>query len=219
VSQPKITVFDLDKTITTKDTFVPFLLGLVLRNPWTIFFGFHLLNKTWLFYRKKITNHELKEYFLLKILKPSRQKSVKKWCGLYSQTVVKKYIYQDARSVIDEKLSCSRVILVTASIECYVTPVAQALGIKEVICTKLERSKTGRYTGKIDGENCYGEEKVKRLKLYLGDLPGESLIEAYSDHHSDFPLLNYSDHGYLINPSIQLSKHIKNTSIRTLHWH
>lgn len=141
------------------------------------------------------------------------------WCEVYSQTVVKKHVYLDARRILQEKLSCGRVILVTASIECYVIPIAQALGIDEVICTKLERDSTGAFTGRIEGANCYGEEKVNRLKDYLGDQCNGSLISAYSDHQSDLPLLKFAAHGYAINPSAQLADNLKHTSIRVQHWH
>ena len=46
----------------------------------------------------------------------------------------------------------------------------------------------GKITGNIDGNNCYGEEKVNRIKQ-LYDLNSYSIIYAYGDSSGDRPML------------------------------
>ena len=51
-------------------------------------------------------------------------------------------------------------------------------------------------TGKIIGENCYGEEKVKRF--YQAGYNKDSIDEFYSDSLSDSPLADISKKAYIV---------------------
>jgi phosphoserine phosphatase len=59
----------------------------------------------------------------------------------------------------------------------------------------------------IQGENCKGVEKVKRLKKYL-NTEELSISESYSDSLSDTPLFEHSKNGYIINASGDLQPFI-----------
>lgn len=71
-------------------------------------------------------------------------------------------------------------IIISASPEFLLEPICVRLGIKNLIASKVDK-KTGLYTG----ENCWGEEKVKRLYEVFPDAVCE---EFYSDSLSDTPL-------------------------------
>jgi len=51
------------------------------------------------------------------------------------------------------------------------------------------------HTGVIRGENCRGEEKVRRYRLAYGDAPVEAF---YSDSLSDRPMMELAGTGYLV---------------------
>src|SRR6185503_12680236 len=63
-----------------------------------------------------------------------------------------------------------RCVLATASPEIYAAAWARDAGFHEVVGTRLEFDAAGRATGRIDGENCRGEAKLRRLEEALGDL-------------------------------------------------
>lgn len=71
-------------------------------------------------------------------------------------------------------------IIISASPEFLLEPICKRLGIKHLIASRVDK-KTGLYTG----ENCWGEEKVKRL---YEDFPDAVCEEFYSDSLSDTPL-------------------------------
>ncbi len=73
-------------------------------------------------------------------------------------------------------------IIISASPEFLLEPICKRLGIKHLIASRVDK-KTGLYTG----ENCWGEEKVKRLYEIFPDAVCE---EFYSDSLSDAPLAN-----------------------------
>jgi phosphatidylglycerophosphatase C len=87
-----------------------------------------------------------------------------------------------------------RVILLSASPEVFVPRIAQTLGIREVVCTRVKRV-DGRWTGELAGRNCKGEEKVHAIRRWLGveEAPDESY--AYGDSKSDLAVLMWAKRG------------------------
>ena len=88
-------------------------------------------------------------------------------------------------------------IICTASPRIYVRFIAERLGVAEVISTELE-IKDGCYTGKLLGKNCAGEEKLRRIKKYLGTDRYNGVALAYGDRKSDLSLLKWADEGWLL---------------------
>lgn len=89
------------------------------------------------------------------------------------------------------------VVLVSASFGVYLRPLAQLLGGVAVIATELEVDTDGICTGRLDGRNCRGAEKVRRLHAWLdAHAGGRGAVElwAYGDSPGDRPLLADADH-------------------------
>ncbi|MBN1217958.1 MAG: HAD family hydrolase [Anaerolineae bacterium] len=102
-----------------------------------------------------------------------------------------------------------RVVIISASIEELVKPVAQALGLGgDYLCTHLS-VKDGSYTGELDGPLCYGPGKIHWAKEWATrnglDFP-ETVGYFYTDSSSDLPLLEMADHPIAVNPSRKLAK-------------
>lgn len=84
-------------------------------------------------------------------------------------------------------------IIISASPEFLLEPICERCGIKHLIASKVDK-KTGIYTG----ENCWGEEKVKRL---YEKFPGAKCEEFYSDSLSDSPLASLADTAMIVRGS------------------
>ena len=61
---------------------------------------------------------------------------------------------------------------------------------------RLLASRVDKHTGKTDGENCHGAEKVRRLHEAYPDV---EIAEFYSDSRSDSPLAELAEHAYLVH--------------------
>jgi phosphatidylglycerophosphatase C len=81
----------------------------------------------------------------------------------------------------------ARLVIVTASPETIVAPIARALGAERLIGTRLAFDAADRVTGAFDGPNCRGAEKVRRLKAAFGD--DVALEAAYGDTDGDREML------------------------------
>jgi phosphatidylglycerophosphatase C len=79
------------------------------------------------------------------------------------------------------------VLIVTASPEIVVAPIARALGADQLIGTRLAFDEAGRVTGELDGLNCRGPEKVRRLREAYGE--DVRLEAAYGDTDGDTEML------------------------------
>lgn len=88
------------------------------------------------------------------------------------------------------------VVLVSASFEVYLRPLAALLGAHHVLGTRLQVDEHGVLTGYLDGPNCRGPEKVVRLHEWLdGQAGGREavFVSAYGDSSGDRELLADAD--------------------------
>jgi phosphatidylglycerophosphatase C len=88
------------------------------------------------------------------------------------------------------------VVLASASLDAYLLPLGEILGVDEVVCTTLERNADGSLTGRLEGANCRGPEKARRVRAFL-EARGlrDAEMWAYGDSPDDEPLLAIADHG------------------------
>jgi HAD superfamily hydrolase (TIGR01490 family) len=105
-----------------------------------------------------------------------------------------------------------RVFLVSASLSDLVEPLGKHLDAHGVLATQLA-SEDEHLIGKAQGGFVYGQRKVELLRQCASrwniDL-GRSF--AYSDHHSDIPLLEMVGHPVVVNPDDQLLRHARKCS-------
>ena len=81
-------------------------------------------------------------------------------------------------------------IIISASPEFLLEPICRRLGINQLIASRVDR-----FSGKYIGENCWGAEKVVRLKEKYNITRCE---EFYSDSYSDSPLAQISDRAFIV---------------------
>lgn len=82
-------------------------------------------------------------------------------------------------------------IVISASPHFLLKPICDRLNISTLIASKVDPK-----SGKYDGENCWGEEKVNRLKSELGTVRAEKF---YSDSLSDTPLATLARESYIVS--------------------
>ena len=88
-----------------------------------------------------------------------------------------------------------QIVIVSASLDLYLKPWAAALGVDHVLCTLLDADGNGQVSGRLGAANCYGPEKLRRLREVLGDT-SDYLLYAYGDSRGDRELLASADYSF-----------------------
>jgi phosphatidylglycerophosphatase C len=187
-------VFDFDGTITNKDSFADMIQSIFGR-----FFFFRLTALSFIqliLYVSGIwSNTQAKEYFFTKLFYGMGREEYQEKCRKYSLEKLPRIIRPDALKKIKwHKSKGHKLVLITASIEDWVSPWAEKNGFETVLATKAE-IKNGKVTGKFATENCYGVQKLRRFRQKYPDRK-HYFIYAYGDSKGDRELLADADRAF-----------------------
>ncbi|TRW80079.1 HAD-IB family hydrolase [Mycolicibacterium sp. 018/SC-01/001] len=131
---------------------------------------------------------------------------VKSVVGEALHDIVDPLVFAEAAELISDHKLCGRdVVVVSASGEEIVGPIARALGATHAMATRMV-VEDGRYTGEI-AFYCYGEGKAEAIRA-LAAREGYALEHcyAYSDSITDLPMLSAVGHPTVVNPDRALRK-------------
>jgi phosphatidylglycerophosphatase C len=188
-----IAAWDFDGTITRTDSlfvFAKYALG-SWRYYWTLvkFAPIALL-----YFTKIISNDKAKEHLL----------------AMFYKGLPLSYLQQKALDFIEpinhicrpealQRLTWHReqghvLLLVSASAELWLQPWALSMGFEKVIATKLETDNL-LLTGKYNGKNCHGSEKIRRILEHYPNRQSYTLY-AYGDTDGDTQMLEAADRPY-----------------------
>ena len=180
-------VYDFDKTIYKKDCSVQFYLYVIKKKP-GIFFKciIHQLKGILLYKMGGITKEQMKEMYFI-FLK-----------YIDAKVMIPDFVEKEVKN-INEWYYAKRQeddVIISASPEFIVKKFAKKINVKNVIASNVDVE-----SGKFDGENCYGEEKVKRFKAIYKD---GNINEFYTDSFSDFPMAEMASKAFLVkNEKVQ----------------
>ncbi|MBL0419902.1 HAD family hydrolase [Ramlibacter sp. AW1] len=126
----------------------------------------------------------------------------------FMQEVVRPAILPAARELVERHREAGdRILIITATNEFVTRPIADALGVQELIAVRLARGADGWITGDIDGVPSMREGKVHRFEEWLGanGLAWDRIVTTfYSDSMNDLPLLEKVTHPVATNPDPRL---------------
>jgi len=182
-------LFDFDGTLTRKDSLFEIakfsnsnmkyqssILSLV---PVFLLMTFKLLSK-----------QKGKEIFLKKFFGKMSETEFNNACKDFAVEKIPSLLREKGiQAISDFKERKYELAIVSASPENWIKPWAEPLGIG-VIATRL-KFKNDLFEG-IDGKNCNGQEKIKRIKEVY-DLQEFDKIIAYGDSKGDIPMLALAD--------------------------
>ena len=185
-----IVAFDFDGTLTTHDSFTAFLrwkakpsgylLGLLRLLPHILAYGLHR--------DRGRLKAAAAARFLGGMPLETLNSEAEQFAMMFAQSMLRPDAIQAWRNW---RAQGAIMVIVTASPETTVRPFARALGADLLIGTKLALDEQGRVTGRFDGKNCRGPEKVVRLKQAFGE--DLILAAAYGDTSGDREMLRIAE--------------------------
>ncbi len=208
----ELAIYDLDRTLTRRATYTPFLLHCAMRRaPWRLAllpvtaasmlaYGAKLMNRG----RLKEINHRL---LLGGAIHP---RDLKPLVDSFADATVAGNIRPGAfKAVARDKAQGRRLVLATASYRLYADAIAERLGFDDVIGTGSVIGLDERVRSRIEGENAYGEAKLRMIASWVekSGLTGKhGHVRFYSDHVSDAPAFEWADEAVAVNPHGKLRR-------------
>lgn len=198
----KLAIFDVDYTLTKRETLMEFFLFMVIKKP-SLIFHMPISIGSALLYALNIYNAKTAKEKFIKFINGIDEKQMKSYVSEFYEKRLSKIFYKDAiNTMTDLKSKGFKIYLISASGEFYLNELYNLNIVDKIIGTKFI-VEGGKYKNIILGENCKGEEKVKRLLEVIRE---ESITVdfkesyMYSDSLSDMPLFKMVGHPYLVNP-------------------
>lgn len=202
----RLAFYDMDKTITREPTWTRFLIHAArARGSWRLGL-LPLAGIASLGYLLRLTDRAgLKQAtHRLLIGRSLAPDTLAQIADAFADTVVERGIFEGARArIAADRAAGYRLVLATASHRYYAAAIARRLGFDDVVATEARRGRDGHILSLIEGENCYGPEKLRLIEKWMAEqriARTDVTIRAYSDHVSDAPLLGWADEGFAVNP-------------------
>ena len=189
-----IAAFDLDGTLTERDTFTDLVVHTFGYSR--LVAGFFANTPVLLKYLFKIASGQsAKEALFAYYFKGWRVEDFDGRCKAYSQSRLPRLMKGEALSRCDwHRQQGHRLVCISASIRNWIAPWALDHGFAQVIATEAETD-GGVVTGRFNGKNCHGPEKVRRFLELFPERDRYTLF-AYGDSRGDEALLSFADYAY-----------------------
>ena len=189
--RPVLAVFDFDGTMTDRHTFWRYLRYLVgYRRFHTVLVQqrravARVLNK-------KMSTAEGREILIHALLQNYPADTEAHAAERFAREHASRWLRSSALRCLETHLRAGHhTVVLSNSAESYLKHVGNGLGVHAVLGTRLE-VRSGRLTGRIQGESCVGPQKLQRLRERFGDLT-RHCIYAYGDSSGDHALLSVAD--------------------------
>jgi HAD superfamily hydrolase (TIGR01490 family) len=207
-----LAVYDMDRTVTRRATYTPFLLHCATRRaPWRLLFlPFVLLSM--LAYVARLIDRALLKEINHRLLLGGKvhPRELKPLVDSFAERQVAANVRPGAlEAIARDKGQGRRLVLATASYRLYAGAIAERLGFDDVIGTGSIIGLDERVHAKIDGENCYAEAKMRMIADWVeksGLRGAHGHVRFYSDHASDQPAFEWADEPVAVNPHAKLRR-------------
>ena len=206
-----LAIYDMDRTVTRRATYTPFLLHCAVRRaPWRLVFVPVVAASMLSYVLKLIDRGRLKEINHRLLLGHVHPRDLKPLVDGFAERQLASNVRPGAREAIaHDKAEGRRLILATASYRLYADAIADRLGFDDVIATGSIIGLDERVHAKIDGDNCYGPAKLRMIAEWVekSGLKGKhGHVRFYSDHVSDAPAFEWADEAVAVNPHSKLRR-------------
>lgn len=188
-----IAAFDFDGTLTYRDTFIPFLLSCTSTTRFCLHMAQALPQLVLSYATQENYRQACKECLLTQFFRGTSLHSLQRAADHFANTTLKNKIRPEALQCLQwHQGQKHRCVLVSANLEIYLAPWAKTAGFDAVIASQLACNAAGNLTGKLQGLNCRGAEKTRRLQEVFGP-KSQYTLYAYGDSAGDAELLTLAD--------------------------
>lgn len=214
----RLAVFDLDGTLTRRDTFVPFALGLLARNP-SRWLRLPILLLPALAYVLRLTDRGgLKGAVLYWLFGGLHRAGISSWADQFTQETLAQRMFPEGLAAFRAHVAAGdHTVLMSASPDIYVPLIARALGASECVCTRV-RWNGNLLDGRLAGPNCRDEEKARVLERLRGEHASLRVV-GYGNSGADIAHLVRCDEASYVNAPPRARPRLAQLGLRLVQWH
>ncbi|HUG72399.1 MAG TPA: HAD-IB family phosphatase [Steroidobacteraceae bacterium] len=213
----RLALFDLDGTLTRHDTYLPFVLGLLARQPARWIRLLLLVLPAVGYLAGRLDRGGLKGAILHQLFKGMPFDTISTWAGRFATGAVPARLMPAALRTLQQHLAAGdHVVVLSASPDLYVPLIAQRLGVSETHCTAIRWN--GLWLdGRLAGPNRRDHEKSRVLDTLRAAHPGLPVI-AYGNSPADLNHMRRCEQAVYVNASPRLAASLGAEGIHCVRW-
>ena len=218
-----IAIFDLDYTLTKRGTWGRFVLKNVKYKPWLwLPLAVSAGVTQWRYKCGKLPRLRVKQAMMRWSMAGQSQDYMQQLAEEFATAEVATRLRPGAIKAIDyHRAKGDTLIIASAAVDLIVAPIAKKLDISLWVATEMSWE-NAKLTTNFSSPNCYGPEKLTRVKQLLAKNPelkqNHTIITMYSDSYSDLDILRFSDKGVAVNADKKLKEAAQGENFDVVEW-
>jgi phosphatidylglycerophosphatase C len=215
---PEVALFDLDGTLTWRDTLLPFLAGYVVRHPVRLWRLWRLPPALLDYALGARDRGRLKSQLIRAVLGGEPRARIDAWAAAFVLALGPRRRFRAAALArLDaHRAAGDHLVLLSASPDLYVPLIGRQLGFERVMCTEIAWAGE-RLDGRLKSPNRRGQEKVHCLDWLRGQYPNVPVV-AYGNSASDLAHMSRADRALLVNANAGARRRAAQLAIPVAHW-
>jgi phosphatidylglycerophosphatase C len=214
---PWVAIFDLDGTLTWRDTLLPFLRGYLRRHPRRLL-ALWRLPPALLAFAARQHRGQLKSRLIRMVMGGELRAAIDAWTVAFVAELRPKQRFraQALATLEAHRRAGDHLVLLSASPDLYVPSIGRLLGFERTVCTEVEW-RADRLDGALTTANRRGAEKVRCLTWLRSQYPGLRVV-AYGNSASDLDHMRLADRAILVNGNASARALAAEWRIATENW-
>ncbi|HEV7610993.1 MAG TPA: HAD family hydrolase [Steroidobacteraceae bacterium] len=213
-----VAVFDLDGTLTWRDTLAPFLMSFLRRHPCRVWGLWRLPFALLSFAARHRDRGLLKSRVIRMVMSGASRTDVGTCADAFVNSLqARRRLRPAALAALEaHREAGDHLVLLSASPDLYVPRIGRALGFERTLCTEIEW-RGDRLIGALKTANRRGAEKARCLDWLRTQYPGLAIV-AYGNSASDLDHLRQADRALLVNGNPAARALAAQSGIPTSDW-
>ena len=222
MTAPCVALFDLDGTLTWRDTLLPYLTGYVLQRPSRLLRLWRLAPAL-IGYLLQGDRGLLKSRLIRAAMGGDGRSTVDAWSDSFVAGLEGRRVFRPAAlaAVEAHRSAGDRLVLLSASPDLYVPRIGSLLGFERTLCTEVgwrhDPPGEDRLDGSLKSPNRRDGEKVRCVEWLRTQYPHMAVV-AYGNSRSDLPHLKVADRAQLVNGSAAARRSAAAAGIPVADW-
>jgi phosphatidylglycerophosphatase C len=215
---PCVALFDLDGTLTWRDTLLPFLAGYLMRHPTRLLRLWRLAPALLEYATRGADRGRLKSHAIRAVMGGARRADLDAWAQSFVLALEPRHQFRAAAlaALQVHRAAGDHLVLLSASPDLYVPRIGRLLCFERTVCTEI-LWQGDRLDGALKTENRRGEEKLRCLEWLRTQYPDLPVI-AYGNSAADLAHMRRADRAVLVNGNAAARRRAAEAGIPVADW-